>query len=288
MIYDGSLTYAVIGKEVCPETHRPHLQCYFEFGSRHRLNGVKKILGHQAWSCRPAREDETCNTKYCKKDNDFVVYGQAAPGGQGTRNDLIVLKRKLETQCTMKDLFDCDETFGSCMKYQRGISAYLVTHAVHRDPTTAPKVIISFGPPGCGKTLGAYQYAKSIDAVVYPPVAPNGGAQLWWDGYSPGSVALLDDFYGWTTWDFLLRLTDRFPLTVQTKNGSVPFNSPVIWITSNQAPEGWYQAKPGRMPMALWRRCTEIREYSSDGTYKDVLEDYVTKHPWAHEFIPKE
>jgi len=62
----------------------------------------------------------------------------------------------------------------------------------------------------------------------------------WWDGYEGQHTVIIDEFYSWLRYDFFLRLTDRYPLQVETKGGSVQFVSRRIVFTSNTQPTEWY------------------------------------------------
>lgn len=53
-------------------------------------------------------------------------------------------------------------------------------------------------------------------------------------------MVIIDEFYSWLRYDFFLRLTDRYPLQVETKGGSVQFVSRIIVVTSNTPPDAWY------------------------------------------------
>lgn len=70
----------------------------------------------------------------------------------------------------------------------------------------------------------------------------------WWDGYEGQQVVIIDEFYGWLGYDFILRLTDRYPLLVETKGGTVQFVSRVVIFTSNSHPRDWYPNIRDRAP----------------------------------------
>lgn len=70
----------------------------------------------------------------------------------------------------------------------------------------------------------------------------------WWDGYEGQHTVVIDEFYGWIKYDFFLRLTDRYPLQVETKGGVVQFVSRRIVFTSNAAPDTWYPGVQDRAP----------------------------------------
>ncbi len=121
------------------------------------------------------------------------------------------------------------------------------------------EVHIYVGDPDAGKTRACYDQARAGDYSIYDVMSPNmqGGA-IWFDGYQREHAILLDDFYGWLPWTFLLKLLDRYPMRVQTKGGVTPFLSKKIFITSNSHPNTWYHYGGHMQYAALERRITTL------------------------------
>lgn len=59
----------IIGKEICPETGREHLQCYFRFKNQKRFSTMKTAL--PGAHIESAKADDQANYKYCSKEGDF-------------------------------------------------------------------------------------------------------------------------------------------------------------------------------------------------------------------------
>lgn len=59
----------IIGKEICPETKRQHLQCYFRFKNQKRFSTMKSAL--PGAHIETAKADDQANYKYCSKEGDF-------------------------------------------------------------------------------------------------------------------------------------------------------------------------------------------------------------------------
>lgn len=148
-----------------------------------------------------------------------------------------------------------------CFAYQRVISWVRGTRMVPR--TEKPTVRALWGPSGTGKTRQAVDHAGS-DAT-YMVSKPDNGRPLWWDGYDSTvhKSVVLDDFYGWLPWSFLLQLLDRYPFQVEVKGGKIHFNSPFIFITSNTEPKTWYKNIPNDDPTPLLRRIDEIKHVTN-------------------------
>ncbi len=71
-------SYGIIGREV-GESGTPHLQCFFIFLQRKRLNSVKAIPGLQRAHLEPARGTSSQASTYCKKEGDYWEHG-SIPG----------------------------------------------------------------------------------------------------------------------------------------------------------------------------------------------------------------
>lgn len=68
---------------------------------------------------------------------------------------------------------------------------------------------------------------------------------------------IIDEFYGWLRYSFLLQLLDRYPIRIEYKGGSVEFTSRRIILTSNKAPQDWYDKDKFPYP-PIERRLTKI------------------------------
>lgn len=69
---------------------------------------------------------------------------------------------------------------------------------------------------------------------------PKDKSSLWWEGYVGQECVIIDEFYGWIQYDFLLRLLDRYPLRVEVKGGSVNMSATKFVFTSNKEWTQWY------------------------------------------------
>jgi len=54
-------------------------------------------------------------------------------------------------------------------------------------------------------------------------------------------VLLIDDFYGWIAYGYLLRLLDGHPVQMETKGGHTHACWETVIITSNVLVIAWYQ-----------------------------------------------
>lgn len=139
-------------------------------------------------------------------------------------------KVKEKIQNGASNLEVADDDFELWVKYHRAFSTYaLICHQPRSEKT---KLTVVQGPTGSGKSY----WAQEQDPNAY---WKNRGD--WWDGYQGQTTVVIDEFYGWLPFDFLLRLADRYPMQVEVKGGMVQFTSEHIIITTNKHPASWYQ-----------------------------------------------
>lgn len=120
---------------------------------------------------------------------------------------------------------------------QRGISEARKLLAPRRDPNETPVIQIFWGASGTGKTRKAIEENK--DAYILTKARD--GKDVWWQGYTGQKVVIIDEFYGWIKYDFLLRMLDRYPLEVEFKGGSVQLAATKFIFTSNKPWQDWYK-----------------------------------------------
>lgn len=124
------------------------------------------------------------------------------------------------------------------LRYSRGIKDLVsLTRYVDRNMETPPQVWWLHGDTGLGKTFSVFKHFGQEN------VYKKNCAHKWFDGYRQQKVLLLDELRStsWCRYEELLAITDCYPFTVETKNGTIPLNSPVIVITSPLSPVLTYQ-----------------------------------------------
>lgn len=212
------------------EEGTPHYQGYIVFYSNKTLSAVKKINPRAHWDLRRGTHDEA--RAYCTKEDTRIeppVEKGVPPITRGKRTDLLYVKQLLDDGATESEICRDEDALGTVARYPKLIGMYRMATQKHRNFKT--QVLVLYGPPKKGKSL--------FWNIVYPNayIKPHG---LWWDGYDHQEVVVIDDFYGWLPYSFMLQLLDRYPLLVEVKGGFRTFNSKLIVITSNKAPNCWY------------------------------------------------
>ncbi|UBR88846.1 putative replication-association protein [Mongoose-associated circovirus] len=240
----SSVKYLILGKEV-GESGTPHLQGFVNFVKKRRLGEVKKLPGFTRAHVEVARGTDLENQRYCQKGSQYLEIG--CPSRQGKSCKLTEAVKVLqESKGDLKKVAtEYPEVY---IRHGRGMKDYVNAAGLVEPRTWKTEVTVVVGPPGVGKTR--YVNEQTLGEEVYwKPRGP------WWDGYFGQSVVVFDDFYGWVTFDELLRVCDRYPLKVPVKGAFVEFVAKKLFITSNESPENWYNQENIRGDIrALFRR----------------------------------
>lgn len=250
------LRYWVFQQEQCPTTGRIHIQGYLEYKRSVKLASVKLHLGNQGVHLEPRRGTRDEARQYCKKDESRIAGpfegGDWMEDASGKRTDLQRAKGLLDACCTDVEL--ADECFESWVRYRSSFSAYRELkrpRPEHRDIRTH----ILYGPTGTGKTHRACGYGDDYWILTRPATK---NMPLWFDGYQGQLTLIIDEFYGWIPFDFLLRLLDKYKLQLSIRGGYVWACFTTVFITSNVHPDVWYQGVPDDRRPALLRRFSTL------------------------------
>jgi len=170
---------------------------------------------------------------------------------QGARNDMKAVVEQITAESTVMDIMELNR--GLFVRYHRGLVA--IRDLLQTPRVEKTRVIILYGPTGCGKTRAVYDYFGP--ASVYSK-----DKTQWWDGYENQLCVLIDEFYGQVPYGDMLELMDRYQQRVQVKGGYKQFNSRVICICTNKNPMQFYRMEHDWKP-AFFRRVDYIFEWSN-------------------------
>lgn len=246
----NDVEYAVVGKER-GANRTPHLQGFIVFMRKKAAGGCKKSIGSNRAHVEIMRGTPVDASEYCKKDGEFVEFGNVESiRTQGSRSDLVRVQELLRNGASLGQV--ADQEFRTFVRYHRGITLYQSLRVERRSWRT--QVIWFHGPTGSGKSRRAYQESMALcnGSVAY--IADP--SLKWFDPYAGEKGVVLDDFDGTAPISMLLRLFDRYPLRVPIKGGFVEFSARIVWVTSNFTPNDLYGGSP--QFDALWRRLDEV------------------------------
>lgn len=244
-----SVVYLVFGREV-GEHGTPHLQCFVSYTTRKALSIIRGEISTRA-HFEIARGTPQQAAQYCKKDGDFEEFGKC-PGGKGARTDLQQVHDIIKEGGTLRQI--CEEHFGTFARYERSIRSAINLYSAKRLWVT--EVHVYYGATGTGKTKKVYEKETDLSDLYIHPGGP------WFDGYMGQAAILFDDFGGSEfKITYLLKLLDRYPMTVPIKGGFVSWIPKRIYITTNLDPTSWYPNAHQEHNNALFRRFTNLQEF---------------------------
>lgn len=258
--------------EKAPSTGQLHWQLYVGTKKPSRPSLFRNISVFETAphvEYRKASHDQALS--YVTKE-DTRVYGPYMFGtqpGQGKRTDLDeIAEQVLDKSIPMRELLVSKPKYS--LLYADKMCKLRASVLPERDMEEPPIVYVFWGDSGTGKTKAVYDYAAAHSLSIYKKMPGK-----WWDHYWQQDIVLIDDFntkfFGHTQKEdvaFMLQLLDRYPMNVEFKGGSVPFNSKFIFITSNYDPTDWFPEvfeACGEQRKAFRRRFTEVRKYTRAG-----------------------
>lgn len=211
---------AIFGRELCPQSGRLHVQGAITFRNPWRFDRVKTWLGNNA-HVEKSRSVNAAFT-YCKKDGNFFEVDNRRKSNDKHGAFIEMIADGKDDEELM------DEFPGMYLRYRQSIDSI---REVKRPKTREPPVCVWIhGATGVGKTRWVHDtFGEEVDCIDYH--------HGFFHGIGSGRVALIDDWrFGWCPFPLLLRLLDRYPLTVNIKGGSKRWLYQIIILTSPQAP----------------------------------------------------
>ena len=189
----------------------------------------------------------------------FTEHGERPSNHQGARSDLAAVAALVSTGASKRAVAEAFPR--EFIQFGRGIEHLQAVLQGRRDGP--PEVFWFWGPTGTGKTRTAYSTCTiEVDGVAHDPFFKM-ATNKWWDGYEGQRDVIIDDFRrDFCTFAELLRLLDRYPLTVEIKGGTVSFTSRRIFITTPKNVEDTWEGRNVGDLEQLRRRITEVRFFA--------------------------
>lgn len=252
-------SYGVFGYETCPDTGRPHLQCYIHYKNQRSLMALSKKFGK--CHVEKARGTPRQASDYCKYDdypkntieNKYEEFGELPQ--QGKRKDWDEVMKNIKDGMSVDDIVSGDPHL---IPFQRAIREVKQSSMkpINRNVT----VIVLYGKGGTGKTRWAHDN--------YPELYKKPCGE-WWNGYEGQKVVLLDDFYGWVKYHDLLTLLDRYAVNLPYKGGYIWAQYDTVIITSNKHPKYWYKNEWGWPLRRRLNKIIHVRSIDGETSYEE-------------------
>lgn len=217
------------GKEICPDTGRPHLQGFAYWDNAKTLSAAIKVL-------RPHHTEVAIGTleqniAYCSKGGDYTEVGDKP--SQGARTDLLQLKDEIFAGKSVDEI--CLER--PIMYHQYGRTLQKIEDLRMRQVWRTEMTTCTWyaGPTGVGKSHQAFAgYSPTTHYVLRDDVG-------WWEDYTQQDIVVLNDFRGEMKFNELLQMIDKWPFFVKRRNRPpLPFVSKHVIITCPKRPEELY------------------------------------------------
>lgn len=264
----GKPWYGVFGREVAPSTGTAHLQGYLYSKGPVSFSTIKGMFASA--HIEKAKGNPTQNITYCTKDGDwFEINAELKPVGQGTRTDLIGLLDKAKSFAPAAELITAGHVAsGAALRsYQR------IQGLVQAPRRPDVRVGWFWGSSGHGKTRAAVEVLDDGAFLM-------GNDKGWWDGYDGQRSVIIDDYDpAGISPATLLRILDRYPLTVGGKGTSLPFCGVRIIVTSCVHPEHLLGDRWGECLRRLSGKDADGRA-TADGRFIHRFDRPAPGEPW--------
>lgn len=223
------------------QTNTPHVQGYIELSRHLRLIQISRALVRAHLELRRGTAQQAID--YCNKAETRIhgpfYFGEKPVVKITLKKEMELIKEKIKAGVDLQTI--AEDHFVLWCRYKNAINDYHAKQQPQRSEKS--RLVICYGPTGSGKSH--YCFTKHSGAYW----KQRGD---WWDNYDYNETVIIDDFYGWFKYDFLLRLTDRYPMQVPIKGSHQIFVAKTIIMTSNQLPHKWYPNI--KDPSAFFRR----------------------------------
>lgn len=255
---DCSCVWGIVAPEIAPTTGTPHLQGACVLKKKTAFSTLRKVPGLLRARMAKMKGTPLSNQVYCRKAGVYSEYG--TPPNPGKRSDLLPVVQSIKAGKSMLDIVSDDTAAVVFVKYQRGLTA--LRNLTRERRKLPPQVFWFYGPTGSGKSRAAFELA----------INKFGGrhwcssADLsWYDGYDGQELAILDDFRpGAIKFRMLLRILDRWPLSVPIKGSYTEWTPSIIIITCPLPYNELYRYRQDTVPedlTQLKRRITESIQF---------------------------
>lgn len=243
-------THAIIWAKKQPNIKNCHVFCKDPEDSEHIHPHIKPVNTDAHWkNCCHYNKDKSQEDGSAPKDPDPLEnFTDDACSATYVQIDNILGKR------SMRDVMFDDDTSG--IYKERRYWAKEVFLSKRRDRTKAPEVYVFWGQPRTGKTRYCWDTWHDFDTCSISGhrfvLGYRGQKNVIFDDFNPKSCPV----------ELLLKLTDRYPYTIDVKGSEVEWCPEVICFTSNVSPMAWYPDHPG-WEAAFRGRCKQIKKFQS-------------------------
>lgn len=256
-----SVKYIAFAKEHFDDAElTPHLQGFCYIGKQVDFNTVKRYPGLRRAHIERMEGNFTQNWEYITKE-DKEPFEKGERPTPGKRNDIHRTVEAIQNGEKISDLVKKDTAAAVVfVKYHRGLRQ--LESALTSSRTRAPTVVWIYGKTGTGKTRSSVEFAEEYFGEYWI----SSENLQWFDGAEGKSCVIIDDYRtSFSKFAFLLRILDRYPLSVPVKGGFIKWNPEFIFITTTKSPRDTWNLRTEECLQQLERRLSDIIESKSPG-----------------------
>lgn len=223
---DSFVTEIVVGHET-GASGTPHHQGFIAFSKSRTRRQVSELLGGGSWLQACASRDAAA--RYARKDGSVVV-DDCQGVHQGRRTDLSTAIATMK-QGGLQALYETQPEV--LLKFPSGCR--LLCSLGRPSGTRQVRVIVLHGPTGTGKS-----HRACVGDYFAPCLPQRRGDVIWFDRYQGQKRLVLEEMTGQPDYRTMLRILDKYPMTIPVKGGFVEAHWEEVYITSNLPPDRWY------------------------------------------------
>lgn len=241
-------------QEEIGESGTRHLQGVLCLKDRKRRTQLTKLLSPrfhlEVMRGTIEQADNYAGKRETKVEGGVELLRGTRPSGAGHRSDLAMVAQEIRAGGREAQILDQHPS--SYIRYHGGIRRAIFVCSARRNHKT--DVFWYYGRTGTGKSRRAAELA--------PGAYWKDNGTAWWDGYEGHEDVIIDDYRcNMCTFNYLLRLFDRYPMQVQVKGGYVQFVAKRIIVTCNKSPREAWATRTDEDLCQLLRRITAIEEF---------------------------
>lgn len=271
--------WLVVGKEISPTTGTPHLQGAVVLHAQKAYSQLTTLPGLKRAFTQEMNGSPEQSLVYCSKaDSNYFEKGSLPKSGK--RSDLVDVVEALKRGDSLAKMAQETTAAIAIIRYSRGITFLRTLYTHTRDTSKPPLVLWFWGRTGTGKTQTAWELCKDHPghSDTFPWISS--GSLRWFAGYDGQPCAIFDDLRtNHTDFAMLLRLLDRYPMSVEFKGGNTDWAPDVIVVTAPMDPRTMWNLRTDEQLGQLERRITRVLEFPiSDDVRADLSESIRSRH----------
>lgn len=271
------IKFCIAQLEQCPSTMRLHLQGYVCWKNPKNLSASKRILG-QSCHLEIRRGSDQEAVDYCSKLDTRIL----GPWEWGTRLHQGVSSHILDVCQSIQNgqIRNTQQLMEAApdvyCRNRNGLRDILGAAIKSRTKQFRSLTVeIYYGEAGTGKTRRVYEQEPDL----YSLEQSANGSDVWFDGYEGEKTLLIDDFYGWIRFSFILKIMDGYRLKLPVKGSYTWAEWDKIIFTSNATPWNWYRWSELINWEAFRRRVTKVTYFRADQLPQEII---LHKNPDCH------